>query len=162
MKKFELKLEYLKPINEFKGMEFLSILRIEGKSNIELKNNIHHMETLISYFNIEYKWNGMFNLEDVWNRNKNGDELFILFYRNQPIGYRWINKLDKKICLAYNLYVTKIIERPVNSAIWFLVKSSEILFNNYDKITCEAEDWNYAAHNVFLKIGYKIIKTNLI
>jgi hypothetical protein len=151
MKQFEIEKK------DFIKLKDLSIEKIEGQNFLSLSYNIHYIEKLINYFNEEYEWHEMFTIDDVWDRNSKGDELFILFYGNESIGYIWYSKINEKICKAYNLYVTKVTDRPNDSAYWFYNKSSEIMLKKYDKIICEAEDWNTAAHNVFFKTGFKLI-----
>ncbi len=151
MKQFQLQKKH------FIELKDLSIKHIRGGCSLSLKYNIHSMEKLINYFNQQYKWDGMFTIDDVWKRNSKGDELFILFYGNESIGYIWYNKIDKKTCKAYNLYVTKIIDRPDNSALWFYNKTTETMLKKYDMIVCEAEEWNETVHNIFNKTGFKEI-----
>lgn len=156
MKSFELNKENFKEESEL-YLSNLSIIHIIGEDSASLGDNIHSMEKLINYFNQQYKWDGMFDIDDVWYRNKKGDELFILFYKNHSVGYIWYEKMDKNICKAYNLYVTKIIERPTKSAYWFYNKSSQIMLEKYQKIICDAEEWNHRVHDIFNKTGFKEI-----
>ncbi len=151
MKQFELQKK------DFIQLKDLSIRHITGGDFLSLESNIHSMEKLINYFNQQYNWDGMFTIDDVWHRNSKGDELFILFYGNESIGYIWYNKIDNISCKAYNLYVTKIVDRPDSAALWFYNKTTEDMLKKYDRIICEAEEWNETVHTIFNKTGFKEI-----
>jgi len=109
---------------------------------------------LINNFNKEYSWNKMFNINDVELRIKNGEKLFLLHYDNEAIGYVFFKHLDEETCFGYNLYVTKVIYRPKDSAYWFYNKVSGIMLNMYQSIQVEIEDWNKAVMDIVEKIGY--------
>jgi hypothetical protein len=115
------------------------------------------IELAIRYFNEQYNWDKMFNINDVEERIQNGDNLFLLYYGNQIIGYIFYKKIDDMTCLAYNLYVTKIIKRPENAAYWFYNRTSGHMLKYYQKIECVAEDWNNKVHDIFYKTGFKEI-----
>jgi hypothetical protein len=115
------------------------------------------IQLLIHYFNDEYTWDGMFTLNDVENRIKEGHNLFILYVDKRAIGYVWFREIDKNTCFGYNLYVTKKIDRPKWAAKWFYNKVSEIMLKNYKKIKVEIEDWNGVVIDMVKRIGYKEI-----
>ncbi len=147
MKNFELNRDNFKEEKDF------SIIHIHNKTWLELYKN--SIGIAIKYFNQQYKWDDMFTLDDVDKRIKNGDNLFLLYYGNQIIGYIFYKEINSKVCLAYNLYVTKIIERPKNAAYWFYNRTSGHMLKYYEKIQCEAEEWNNKVHDIFLKTGFK-------
>ena len=98
----------------------------------------------------------MFTLEDAVNRILiNGHILFILYYDKNPIGYVWFKELDTDTCFGYNLYVTKQIKRPHNSAYWFYNKVSGIILEQYNRIKVEIEDWNKVVFDLIENIGYR-------
>ena len=74
--------------------EDLSYVLVENLDTIE--KNINSMKTLIDYFNTEYKWDEMFNISDVYNRINDGHYVFIFYYKEQPVGYRWFKKLNNR------------------------------------------------------------------
>lgn len=115
------------------------------------------IELLIRYFNDEYNWDKMFTINDVYDRIKNGDNLFILFLNRKAIGYVWFKEINKDICYLYNLYVTNIIKRPDYSPNWFVNKTCAHMLKYYKKIQCECEEWHTSAQNVFIKNGFKQI-----
>jgi hypothetical protein len=134
----------------------LSIIHIYNKTWLEsYKDSI---QLLIEYFNQEYTWDDMFTLEDAVNRILvNGDNLFLLFMNTRTIGYVWFKEIDSKTTFGYNLYVTKQIKRPKNSAHWFYNQVSGIMLKNYDTIKVEIEDWNNVVFDLVESIGYKKI-----
>jgi len=151
-------------------MKYYKLLKEDYVTNKELRietlefENIIAFEyyepqiiSLIGYFNKEYKWDGMFDIEEVKNRIVTGHTLFILYYDVQPIGYVWFKELDDTTCFGYNLYVTKQIDRPTNAPKWFYNKVSGIMLEKYDNIKVEIEDWNRIVFDLVESIGYKLI-----
>ena len=149
MKKYQLNKE-----NYIKEKE-LHIERLELDNIIALEYFTTNIQFLIDSFNKEYQWDGMFDIDEVKNRIKNGHTLFILYYDSNPIGYVWFKELDKNICFGYNLYVTKQIERPKYSPKWFYNKVSGIMLEKYNTINVEIEDWNKVVFDLVENIGYK-------
>lgn len=146
MKKFEL------DINNFEEQPELYIMHLYNKRF--LKSYTDTMELLIRYFNQEYKWDGMFNIKDVYDRINNGDNLFILYFNRNTIGYVWFKEIDKNTCNLYNLYVTNVVKRPDYSPIWFVNKACSYMLKYYKKIQCECEDWHSSAQNIFISNGF--------
>jgi hypothetical protein len=97
----------------------LHIIRLAVDNTAEFESYETDIHSLIDCFNKEYIWNNMFDMNEVKNRIKNGHILFILYYDSIPIGYVWFKKINDNVCFGYNLYVTKKINRPKNSAKWF-------------------------------------------
>ena len=135
----------------------LHIERLELNNIIALEYFTPNIQFLIDSFNKEYQWDGMFDIDEVKNRINKEHILFILYYDNQPIGYVWFKELDKNTCFGYNLYVTKQIERPIESPKWFYNKVSGIMLEQYDTINVEIEDWNKVVFDLVESIGYKEI-----
>jgi len=133
----------------------LHIERLELNNIIALEYFKPNIQTLIDYFNEEYKWDNMFDINEVENRINNGHIMFILYYDRQPIGYVWFKEIDIYNCFGYNLYVTHKIDRPVNSAYWFYNKVSGIILQQYNTIKVEIEDWNQSVFGLVKSIGYK-------
>lgn len=125
--------------------------------NTSLSSNKQSIELAIKYFNQQYIWDGMFTISDVEERIKNEHKLFLLFYGEDIIGYIFYKEVDDSSCLAYNLYVTKMIHRPNYAAEWFYNKTSGYMLKMYNTIICEAEEWNDRVHYIFLKSGFKEI-----
>ena len=133
------------------------IERLELDNIIALDYFTPNIQFLIDLFNKEYQWDNMFNIDDVKNRITNGHILFILYYDTKPIGYVWFKELDKDTCFGYNLYVTKKVNRPKNSAYWFYNKVSCIMLEKYNTINVEIEDWNKVVFDLVESIGYNKI-----
>jgi hypothetical protein len=120
-----------------------------------LQQHTQSIELAIQYFNQQYNWDGMFTISDVETRLENEHKLFLLFYGEDIIGYIFYKEIDNSSCLAYNLYVTKIVERPSYAAEWFYNKTSGYMLNLYNNIMCEAEEWNNRVHHIFFKSGFR-------
>jgi len=142
--------------NEYIKEKQLTIERLEFENIITFEYYEPHITSLINYFNKEYKWDGMFDIEEVENRITNGHILFMLYYEKQAIGYVWFKKLDDNTCFGYNLYVTKKVERPKHSSKWFYNEVSGIMLKEYNTIKVEIEDWNKVVFDLVEEIGYKI------
>lgn len=140
--------------------EYLEILNI---SNIDYAiENKSTINQLINYFNSQFNWSEMFDFDDVLKRIKDSHIMFLLLYKNNPIGYVFFQPISDDELYLYNLYVTKIVERPALSPIWFVNKCIEDLFkqNKIDYISCDCEVWNDASHNVFIKNNF--VKNNIL
>ena len=132
----------------------LTIERLEFENIIAFEYYEPNIVYLINYFNKEYKWDDMFDIEEVKNRIVSGHILFILYYVKQPIGYVWFKELDDTTCFGYNLYVTKQIDRPPYAPKWFYNKVSGEMLNQYNTIKVEIEDWNHVVFDIVESIGY--------
>lgn len=113
-----------------------------------------NMETLIKSFNTEYNWDLMYKINDVEDRMRIGHKLFILYFKEEPIGYVWYKKTDENTMHLYNLYVTKKTKRPKLSPKWFINICNGIVFKECTNITCECEEWNKSAQSVFYSNGF--------
>lgn len=124
------------------------------------ENNIIHnqkyIESLINDFNQKYKWDGMFDFYEANNRILNGHKMYLLFFDNQEIGYVWIKEITKDICFAYNLFVSKHINRPDDSPKWLLSTVYREQLKIYKEVQMEIEDW----HTTTFNIVYSLIKTS--
>jgi hypothetical protein len=141
--------------NDYIKQKEFHIERLELNNIIPLEYFTPTIQTLINYFNEEYKWNGMFDINEVKRRINNGHIMFILYYDKCAIGYVWFKKININTCFGYNLYVTKKIDRPINSPYWFYNKVSGIMLEQYDNINVEIEDWNKVVFKLVESIGYK-------
>lgn len=151
MKKYQLnKKNYIKE-------KQLHIEKLELANIITLEYFTNNIQFLIDSFNKEYQWDGMFDINEVEHRISIGHILFMLYYDNEPIGYVWFKELDENTCFGYNLYVTKQIKRPKDSANWFYNKVSGVMLEKYNSINVEIEDWNRVVFDLVESIGYKKI-----
>lgn len=139
-------------MNHINGLEIVNIFDVSKISTYKKE-----IKELINNFNSEYKWNEMFTYEDVINRIENSNLLFLLFYNENPIGYVFFKPQADYDFYLYNLYVTRIIERPKKSPIWFVNKVISKLPTPLNKVTCYCEDWHSHAHSVFFETGFKLI-----
>ena len=113
------------------------------------------IELLIEYFNREYTWDNMFNISNVKQRIDSGGNLFLLYYGDKAIGYVFFKKIDEDTCFGYNLYVTKLIDRPKYAATWFYNRATNKMLQSFKKIKVEIEDWNTVVFYLVESIGYK-------
>lgn len=134
--------------SNYTELGLLSILKYNDVLSDDIKQ-------LIYFFNKEYKWDGMFNFDDVQNRIINGHHLFILYCGHTAIGYVFYEPKEDNEFYLYNLYVTNCVQRPSYSAAWFVDNTIKLLPNVFSKITCVCEDWHTSAHNVFKSNGFK-------
>lgn len=123
----------------------------------DIKNHISDMQSLIYFFNLEYKWDGMFDITECQNRINSGHFLFLLKLNDIPIGYVWFKELTPDTCFGYNLYVTKQILRPKHAPTWFYRKISGIMLEKYNSIEVEIEEWNHVVFDLVENIGYTSI-----
>ncbi len=107
------------------------------------------MQTLIEYFNSEYKWDEMFSIEDVVKRLNDGNTLFILWSKESPLGYVFFKEIDSDTTFLYNFYVTKVLDRSKTLPIKFINIVCREMFQKYNEIELECEEWNIAAQKVF-------------
>lgn len=121
---------------------------------IDIQNYISDIQSLIDSFNSEYKWDGMFDIDECKNRINSGQYLFLLKLNDTPIGYVWFKKLTSDTCFGYNLYVTKQTPRPKYAPTWFYRKVSGIMLEKYNSIHVEIEDWNDVVFELVESIGY--------
>lgn len=143
--------------NQYVNENRLTIERLELENIIAFEYYEPHIVSLINYFNKEYKWDGMFSIDEVKNRIINGQILFILYCDKQSIGYVWFKELNQTTCFGYNLYVTKCIERPTYAPKWFYNEVSRTMLEKYNTIKVEIEDWNKVVFDLVESIGYKKI-----
>ncbi len=154
MKRFWITKEYIE-LEESDNSDYKLIVI----DNVDLLNkHIEEIKILIDYFNMQYKWKEMFSINDVGDRIINNNTLFLLYYKNQPVGYTWIKEINNEIGYIFNVYVTKIIERPKTISKWFINKLFHYNLKKYSKIKLEVEDWNWSAINLFLSVGTQEIK----
>jgi hypothetical protein len=133
----------------------LSYILIDNLDSLE--KNINSIKTLIDYFNKEYKWDVMFNVDDVYDRIKDGHGVFICYYKNYPIGYMWFKELDKDNCFTYNLYVTNIVERPKYTSYWFYNQTNKMILKKFKEIKMEIFEWNVSAIKIVHQSGAKCL-----
>jgi len=120
----------------------------------DISNHISDIQFLIDSFNSEYKWDGMFDIDECKNRINLGQYLFLLKLNDNPIGYAWFKETSSDVCFGYNLYVTKQIPRPKYVPTWFCRKVSGIMLEKYNSIEVEIEDWNSVVFELVENIGY--------
>lgn len=132
------------------------VARVETSEDF-IKCFLGSMQTLIDYFNSEYKWDEMFSIDDVIKRLDDGHILFILFSKSNPLGYTFFKEIDSNTTFLYNFYVTKVLNRSKELPIKFTNVVCKEMFEKYDYIELECEEWNTAAQKVFESNYFKKI-----
>jgi len=122
---------------------------------VDIQNYISDIQFLIDSFNSEYKWDGMFDIDECKNRINSGQYLFLLKLNDNPIGYVWFKEISSDVCFGYNLYVTKQIPRPKYVPTLFYRYTSGLMLQKYNSIEVEIEDWNSVVFDLVENIGYK-------
>lgn len=121
-----------------------------------LQDHVSDIQKLIDYFNSEYKWDGIFNIDDCKKRIDSGHILFLLKLNHLFIGYVWFREINPDVCFGYNLYVTKKVPRPKYAPTWFYRKVSGIMLEKYNFIEVEIDEWNEVVFELVENIGYTI------
>lgn len=137
---------------DYNPLKDLSIISVLNRHKVDILSD--DINTLIKFFNTEYRWDGMFNFDDVQSRVSKGHHLFILYYGHHAIGYVFYEPKDNGEFYLYNLYVTNQVQRPEFAPNWFVNKTINLLPTTFTKITCVCEDWHTSAHNVFKSNGF--------
>jgi len=107
---------------------------------------------LIDEFNSEFDWEGMFTIDDIPDRFKDGCYLSILYYRNVPTGYCWFKK-----GWSFNLYVSKIRKRPHILPLVYINDMTQDTVNKHGYVEYETDEWNTFMIKWATKGGYKEI-----
>lgn len=132
--------------NSFKYDKPLPIEYSIEKVTNEVVTDTHlsYMRDLINQFHSEYTWDGMFDINDVRERLKNKNTLYILLNDNVPVGYCFTSD-----GYLYNFYVSHKNPRTSDVPISFCCEILNDYISN-ESITVECENWNESAQNVVL------------
>lgn len=133
------------------GCEYFVVNSIE-----ELNPHLNSIQKLIDDFNSYIKWDDMFNIEDVVERIKQGIIIIIAYYKDNPVGYIFINK-----GWVYNLFISKLNPRPPKTFLSLSNKSFEVGIEKYGIAGWEAEDWNKPMFYVAKQSGCQEVSKSL-
>jgi hypothetical protein len=129
----------------------------------ELSNNINiiQIEDLntikqcIDMFNNEVVWNDMFDLNGALKRIKNGNKMFVGYYKNEIFGYCWLEKILLNTYCIFNVFSKK---EPINrnygatDLLYYVIKN-----HTNGNIIASVDEWNTKSINVFNKLGFNEI-----
>lgn len=165
MIQFKLKKDWIIPINE----QPFKLIDITIQNVLNYENDI---KWLIECFHKRYNWDGFLKWEDIINRLQTGKNIFFLCqYNDTIIGWVWARKgeveIDKEhikfyckipdnMIYAYNNFMvsSKIINKPVNSAVLFLNLVFNKLFDlGFEEIVSDIETSNKYTYNMCNSIG---------
>ena len=102
------------------------------------------IQETIQLFNSDIFWDDMFTLEDAYDRLETGHKLYLLRYKDKPLGHLW----DKN-GYVYNVYVHP--SRKKGTAELFF--KSYMILSGHQEINLYTDDWNIKAQKFFEKVG---------
>jgi hypothetical protein len=113
------------------------------------------IQNCINLFNSEIIWDDMFNVQTALDRIKNGDKMFVSYYKNKIAGYCWLKCIDSTTYYIYNVFIKTTNYSRMYGA-------TDMLFyviRNYTNTTIltNIDDWNIRSINVFTKLGFRPI-----
>jgi hypothetical protein len=113
------------------------------------------IQNCINLFNSEIIWDDMFNVQTALDRIKNGDKMFVSYYKNQIVGYCWLKCIDSATHYIYNVF----IKTTNYSRIYGATDMLFYVIQNYTNktILTNIDDWNIRSINVFTKLGFRPI-----
>ena len=113
------------------------------------------IQKCINLFNSEITWADMFNVETALDRIKNGDKMFVSYYKNEIVGYCWLKCVDSTTHYIYNVFIKTTNYSRMYGA-------TDMLFyviQNYTNtaVLANIDEWNIRSTNVFKKLGFRPI-----
>lgn len=168
MIQFKLKKEWLSSTDT----QPFNIIDVDISNVFEYENEI---KWLIDCFHKRYVWNGFPNWEQVINRLKNNNILFLCEYNNKIIGWSWFKlgevdinkehikfyaKTNDKTVWTYNNFLVsnKIREKPKNSGtLWYILVFEKLFNNGIIDVLVDVESWQESAIKMCEESGMKRI-----
>ena len=121
---------------------------------LKITTNENVIQYCIDMFNSEIKWDGMFNLDQALDRIKNGDKMYVAYYKDEIFGYCWLRPTFNGFFIM-NLFCKK----PTALRKIWAIDLMYLLLRDYSTgiITAEVNEFNrkiiiYGA----LILGFKI------
>lgn len=139
-------LHNLKEKKLLEGRDGLSILKITI-------DNIHQNESLvvksIHLFSKEIEWDNMWTIKNCYDRLGSGNILFVLCYKDNPIGHVWYDNSN-----LFNAFVSR--ERFDGDSMWFIQETMWMMKDSYNlnEIKLWTDNWNTRAQKFWIKLGY--------
>ena len=121
-----------------------------------LEQHLSSIEELIGHFNSYIEWDNMFTIENVVERVKKGIIVVLTYFKHKPVGYIFIDK-----GWVYNLFVSKLNERPTKTFLSLCNKAFELAIERYGITAWECEDWNKPMFLVAKTSGMREINYSL-
>jgi ribosomal protein S18 acetylase RimI-like enzyme len=119
------------------------------------------IETTIDNFNSLYRWDGMFNQEDVVERLENGHRFFIFYQEDLVVGHCWVDpvSMSENNIYIYNIFVDKRYhDKSVSdSTVYLSILSSKLFSEGYVTIHSDIDDWHKKSQSFFEKLGFKLV-----
>jgi hypothetical protein len=126
----------------------LNLLKIQLHN---FSDNTDKIQYSIDKFNSQITWDGMWDLNEAYERLSRNNTLYLLLKNDLPIGHVWY--IGEYL---YNAFVSN--ERINGESQWFIQQT--MLDRNksgYDTITLYTEKWNTRASSFWKRLGYTII-----
>ena len=132
----------------------LNLLKIQLHN---FSDNTDKIQYSIDKFNSQVNWDGMWNLNEAYERLSRNNTLYLLLKNDLPIGHVWY--IGEYL---YNAFVSN--ERVDGESQWFIQQTMLDRHTlGYNTITLYTDSWNKRADSFWKKLGYTIInKTKLV
>ena len=123
----------------------------------DISDNIEIIEThdpkIIEYciemFNVDIKWDYMFDIDEAQNRILNGHKLFVAYYQKIIYGYCWLN--DNIIYNVFSKQHTGKRNYGATDMIYLVIKN-----HTNGPVKSFVDEWNEKSINVFKKLGFNL------
>ena len=129
--------------------------KISSEINIIQTEDVNIIQQCIDMFNSEIKWNDMFDLNRAIDRIKNGNKMFVAFYKNQLFGYCWLESISLNTYSIFNVFSKKepvIRNYGATDLLYYVIKN-----HTHGNIIASVDEWNTKSINVFNKLGFNEI-----
>jgi hypothetical protein len=128
---------------------------ISSEINIIQTEDVNIIQQCIDIFNSEIKWNDMFDLNRAIDRIKNGNKMFVGFYKNELFGYCWLESISLNTYSIFNVFSKKepvIRNYGATDLLYYVIKN-----HTHGNIIASVDEWNTKSINVFNKLGFSEI-----
>ncbi len=111
------------------------------------------IQTTIDNFNSLYRWDEMFDEEEVGRRLENGHRFFIFYQEDLVVGHCWVNPTN---IYVYNVFVDKRYHDKTisDSTVYISILSDKLFSEGYEKIHAEVDDWHKKSQSFFERLGF--------
>ena len=140
----------------------INIVQIFDVNNPDIQKSIDN-------FNVLYKWDKMFTLEEVQRRLDNDCKFFLFYLNGLLVGHAWFSnktvsydtdKTEKQFyfpeIFSFNIFVdkTKHQKTMFSSHNYYSYCVKKLIDDGYDVIHIEIDDWHEVSKKFFEKVGF--------
>jgi hypothetical protein len=119
------------------------------------------IQTTINNFNSLYKWDKMFDAEEVKRRFEENHRFFIFYHKDLVVGHCWVdpNQLTPNNIYVYNVFVdkTKHDKDVCDSTVYFSKLATMLFSEGYKVIHADVDDWHKKSQSFCQRLGFKSI-----